>query len=193
MKASPLDHIKTFVNMRNARERMLIIAFALIFLLFLDVVLWLLPVTRSLVESIPSLTTLASELEGLKNDQNNRDLIKKKSETTIKELADDEDRLGASSQLSSLLENLSAMALESGIKITSLKPIETTTPETGKLYVAVPIQIDATAGFHQLGAFLERLETGKTFFKITDIKVTASTTTDRKHSVEMMLETYRKT
>ena len=101
MNASPLDHIKTFVNARNVRERMLIIAFALIFLLFLDVVLWLLPVTRSLVESIPSLTTLGSELEGLRNDQKSRDMIKKKSETAMKELADDEDRLGASSAISS--------------------------------------------------------------------------------------------
>ena len=192
MKANPVDFVTHFLNARSVRERTLLIIFSFILILFLDVTFWLLPVTRSLVQSLPAVSSLESQLVALKNDKKNESLIRSKWESVRADLTERENRLGASSQLSSLLENLSRTASDSGVRITSLKPIETPPPPPGKLYYAVPVQISASAGTHALGAFLERLETGNTFFKITDVKIASSPTEDKKHLIELMVETYRK-
>ena len=73
-----------------------------------------------------------------------------------------------------------------------MKPIEAPSSAGTKLYFSVPVQIHATASTHELGNFLSKLETGPSFFKVTDLKITATTTDPRRHSVELMVETYRK-
>ena len=182
--------VTRFVNARSARERLFIIVFSLIFVLFADVFGWLLPVSQLLTHRLSLISAAQTELDSLKDDKQNEALIRKKWDSIQKELMDNETRL-SSGQVSSLLENLSKLATESGVKIVSLKPTETTAP-AGKKYFAVPVQISAVAGTHELGMFLEKLEAGGTFFKITDIKISANPVNERKHAIEMMTETYRK-
>ena len=182
--------VTQFVNARSARERLFIIVFSLIFVLFADVFGWLLPVSQLLTHRLSLISAAQTELDSLKDDKQNEALIRKKWDSIQKELMDNETRL-SSGQVSSLLENLSKLATESGVKIVSLKPTETS-PPAGKKYFAVPVQISAVAGTHELGMFLEKMEAGGTFFTITDIKISANPVNERKHAIEMMTETYRK-
>ena len=186
------DFIANFLNTRSLRERLLALGFAAALVFFVDYFFWLKPAAQTLMRTMPTLSSFEAELDELKQDKKNEAVIREKGESAQKEFKEKENRIGASSQIASLLENLSKLASESGVKIMSLKPIEVLNPASGKLYFAVPIQISATAGTHELGGFLMRLETGATFFKITDLKIAANPANERKHSVEMMVETYRK-
>ena len=188
----PFGFIATFLNARAPRERLFIVGFAAAFLFFLIYMFWLQPMTNALMQTIPALSSQEARLEEMRDDKKNAVAIGQKWDATKKELQDKESRIGASSEIAPLLENLSKQASESGVRITSLKPIELLNPAAGKLYFSVPIQIKATAGTHALGAFLMRLETGGTFFKVTDLKISANTADERKHLIEMMVETYRK-
>ena len=188
-----LDPIVNFLNARAPRERLFMVGFAAALVLALDFLFWLQPVSSAISATWPKLATRQAELDELRTDKKDEALIQKKWEEIQKQLQDNESRIGASSQISAVLESLSKLASESGIRITSLKPVENVSPAANKLYYAVPIQLTATAGTHELGRFLMRLETADTFYKITDLKITANPSNEKKHLVELMLETYKKT
>ena len=187
-----LDFIAHFLNARALRERMMFMVFAGALVLTADYFLWLRPVAKAFTETWTAQSTLEAQLEQLKEDKKNGPMIQKKWEAVQRELEEKESRIGTSNQVAGLLEDLSKQAFDSGVRIMSLKPIETTASSIAKLYYSVPIQISCVAGMHELGAFCMRLETGGIFFKVTDLKIAANPANERKHSVEMMVETYRK-
>ena len=186
-----LDLVANFLNARPVRERLLLGVFFLVLLLVVDVFAWFMPITRTLTHAMPAMSALETQLEGLKSDKKNEVLIREKWENTQKQLADDEERLVGPEQIPTLLENLSKLAFDSGVKITSIQPAETT-PLPEKPYFAVPIALHAVAGTHEIGSFIERLETGHISLKITDLKIASNPLNERGHWIEMRLETYRK-
>ena len=185
------DFIANFVNSRPPRERLLLVALAVACLFFADYFLWLAPVTRSLMETLPVLSSLKQERRQLKEDQKNEALLREKWQKTEADLEEKEKRIAASNQTASLLENLSRLASASGVRILSLKPDEGS-PPPGKLYYSVPVHIDCLAGTHELGAFLNRLEAGDVYFRVSNLKIAANPNNERKHSIEMTVETFRK-
>ena len=189
---APFNVLANFLNARPSRERALFIVFAGVLVFMADYFLWLEPVTRSLIDTWPAQSLLTARVEQLKDDQRSAPMIRKKYDAVCRQLEEMEVRIGASDQIAALLEDLSKLASDSGVRIMSLRPIENPPPAQAKLYYSVPIQISCVAGTHELGAFMMRLETGSIFFKITDLKINANPASERKHSVEMMVETYRK-
>ena len=187
-----MDPVANFLNSRAPRERLFMVGFAIALVLALDYLFWLQPVTRTIAATWPKLSVHQAELDELRLDKKNENLIQKKWEETRKRLEDNEGRIGASSQIATVLENLSKLASDSGIRITSLKPVENINPSRSKLYYAVPIRLSATAGTHEMGVFLMRLEMADTFYKITDLKIAANPSNEKKHLVELMVETYKK-
>ena len=188
----PFDFVANFLNARAPRERLLLVGFAVVLVFVVDYFLWLAPVSAALMRTIPSLSSTEAELDELKEDQKNQSAIKQKWGSVQKDLKDKENGIGGSSEIAPMLENLSKLASGSGVKITSLKPVENMNPAVSKLYFSVPIQLQATAGTHELGLFLMRLETGGTYFKVANLKISANSANERKHLIEMMVETYRK-
>lgn len=188
----PLDFLTNFLNGRSAREKLMFVAFGLVFLLFLDYCFWLSPVVIVLTRTAPTLSSLQADLDALKDDKKNQSAIQQKREDVLKELADKEKGFEVSNELPALLENLSDLARKSGVRITSLKPIDGPPSTQPKLYFSIPVEIHANAGTHELGNFISDLETGPSFFKVADLKIASTVTDPRRHQVEMRVETYRK-
>ena len=186
------DFIANFLNARAPRERLFLVGFAAVLAILLDYMLWFAPVTRTLTRTVSTLSLLQTQLDELEHDKKNEAAIRQKWESIQQELLDMEGRVGASGQIAPMLEDLSKLASESGVRIVSLTPSENAGPAVSKLYLVVPIQISAMAGTHQVGAFLMRLETGSTFYKVLDLRIAANPADERKHLIEMKVETYRR-
>ena len=104
-------------------------------------------------------------------------------------------RLPAQDQISSLLEDFSSVAESSGVKILRIKPLEEPVPlnkakQVNNTYTEFPILIEARAGYHQLGAFVNKLETMDRFIKITDIDIAGMEKDPRRHDIKMRIVTY---
>ena len=104
-------------------------------------------------------------------------------------------RLPAQDQISSLLEDFSNVAESSGVKILRIKPLEEPVPlnkakQANNAYTEFPILIEARAGYHQLGAFVDKLETMDRFIKITDIDIAGMEKDPRRHDIKMRIVTY---
>ncbi len=187
-----MDAAVNFLNERNPREKLMVLVFGGIFIFTVDYFIWLAPVVNVLTKTMPILSSLNEELDTLKSDKKAAPEIKKKWDNIQNELIEKEKGFQGTDQLPALLENLSKLANEAGVRITSVKPVGDSVPVGNKLYFSVPLQMNASAGGHELGAFLSKLETDQIFYKVTDLKISQNPTNPRKHSIEMMLETYRK-
>lgn len=186
------EKLVNFVNTRNTREKVMIIALTGMLLLFLDYWLLIRPVVNVFNDTLPKLAALESKAQQFRTDKNNAPLIEKEWLGVKSQLDTREAAFISPNQLPALLENLSKLAQDSGVKILSLKPIEIFEKSASKRYGRVPIKISAIAGSYELGAFLARLESGPTFFRVTDIRVTEHQFETKRHNIDLSLETYRR-
>ena len=63
-----------------------------------------------------------------------------------------------------------------------MKPLE--------LYKEIPIQIDALAGFHQMGMFLSRVESGAQPMQVRMLRISDNPSEPRRHVVKLQLVAY---
>ncbi|MFH1665753.1 MAG: type 4a pilus biogenesis protein PilO [Candidatus Omnitrophota bacterium] len=92
------------------------------------------------------------------------------------------------------LEELSAIASDSGVKILSITPEDLKAVaiegENSGYYKEMPIIITAKSGYHQLGNFVSNLERGKRFIAIDDLDINYDNKFPRRHNIRMVLKTY---
>ncbi len=104
-------------------------------------------------------------------------------------------KLPAQQEISSLLEGLSSIAEASNVTILKIKPIEVIddTSKAGTLnqpYLKFPILIEAKAGYHQLGLFVNKLECMERFINIDDIDIRGNPAEPRRHDMRLRVSTY---
>lgn len=106
-----------------------------------------------------------------------------------------EKRLPNQDQVSSLLEDFSIVAESSGVKILRLKPLEESgntakSKSANALYSEFPILIEARAGYHQLGYFVNKVENMDRFIKVTEVDISGNDRDPRHHTIKMRIITY---
>jgi Tfp pilus assembly protein PilO len=102
------------------------------------------------------------------------------------------DLLPTEEGIPTLLESLSEMARSSGMKIVSIEPVEERDNKAlrGQAYQAIPIRMNARAGYHELGKFFSTLENSERFIKIADMRIKTNAASPKKHDVELLVLTY---
>jgi len=121
--------------------------------------------------------------------------LRRQHENFAKQAGYLEKRLPAQDQVSSILEDFSDVAESSGVKILRIKPLEEPVPlnkqkPVNNSYTEFPILIEARAGYHQLGAFVNKLETMERFIRVTDLDVTGTDKDPRHHDIKIRIVTY---
>ena len=123
--------------------------------------------------------------------------IRKQQEIFVKQAEYLKKRLPGQDQISSLLEDFSSVAEISGVNILRIRPIEEPVPlskqkalASASSYAEFPILIEARAGYHALGTFVNKLESMDRFIKITDIDVIGIDNDPRHHNIKIRMITY---
>lgn len=125
----------------------------------------------------------------------NEAAVRRQHENFAKQAGYLEKRLPSQDQVSSLLEDFSNVAESSGVKILRIKPLEEPAPlskqkPVNNSYAEFPILIEARAGYHQLGAFVNKLETMDRFIRVTDLDVAGTDKDPRHHDIKIRIITY---
>ena len=188
--------LNKFINERNPREKQMIIALGLIGIVFFDYWVLINPVIKAYIRIGSQSAPLETELKGLSDDWKNRKFIEKNWNQAKLNLENSERRFIAPNETPTFLENLSKLALDSGVKVTSLQPLESPNKNTKKApidpYTGVAIRISAIGGTHEFGKFLSWLENNSTFIKVTDIKISPNSMDDHRHILDLEIGVYRK-
>ena len=106
--------------------------------------------------------------------------------------------LPAATELLSVIERLSALANQTGVKIQTIAPQRMVEPlpatvVTGGpgarsgLYRELAIQIEAVAGLHQLGTFFSRIESSPQPVQVPSLHITQNAKDPRRHAVKLTL------
>ena len=111
--------------------------------------------------------------------------------------------LPAEQQLPAVIERLSDLASQAGVKIQTIfpqrpgeegaassAPPKPTASAGPVVYKDVLIQIDAAAGFHQLGTFLSLVETGDDPMQVSSLKIQADPKGVKWPQVRLVIKTY---
>ena len=99
--------------------------------------------------------------------------------------------------LPAVIERLTELAGQTGVKLQLIvpqRPLASATQTTGRSgvppYTEIPIQLDALAGFHQLGTFLSRVEQGEHPMQLRSLRISENPKLLRRQVVKMTLAAY---
>lgn len=104
--------------------------------------------------------------------------------------------------VSSTIETLSAMADEADVKIQTIFPVRNGRAEKDKdkggdsavvsatVFKETLIQIDALAGYHQLGAFLSTVEASAKPMRLSSLRVSANPSEIKRHNIKVVIRAY---
>lgn len=105
-------------------------------------------------------------------------------------------------ELPNVIEDISDLATQAQVKIQTIfpyRPLETSLQSTPGIvkdahdspyYKEVLIQVDALAGYHQLGTFLGSLESASTPLRVATLRIAPHQKEARRQSVKMLLKAY---
>ena len=111
--------------------------------------------------------------------------------------------LPAEQEIPTVIERLSDMAGQSGVKIQAIFPQRQVEPQApGSLgapaassskpvvFTEIPIQIDALAGYHQLGTFLSLVESADKPMQVSSLRMSGNQKEPKRHIVKLVLRAY---
>ena len=186
-------YITRFINERTPREKQMLLVLAIAAAFFLDYLILIRPVQDMFADTLPRLYAVKEEWRELKADKKNKEAIEKSWKEAEVRFQEEEKRFVTQDELSMLMDNYSKLASQSGVKLVSLKPIGLSKSQLGGgLYTPIPIESRALAGTHELGKFLSRLETNRTFFRVTNLRIMENPDDTKRHLVDLNVEVLRK-
>ena len=113
--------------------------------------------------------------------------------------------LPSEEELPAVIESLSDMAGQSQVKIQTIFPqrpgsdgagrkdkdkASAVGPQPQEVYKEVMIQIDALAGFHQLGSFLSQVEQAEKPMRVASLRITQDSKETKRQRVKLLLQSY---
>ena len=113
--------------------------------------------------------------------------FKQEAEALRARLERAKERLPSEREIPGLYRQVSDLAHQAGLAVSLFQPKE---PATKDVYQEVPISVSAEAGYHQLGAFLDRVARLPRIVNLTDMKITGISRPTGTIRADLTLATY---
>lgn len=116
-----------------------------------------------------AITTLKSDILNLDSYKKEVAKLDEKVKSFKLLFTDEED-------VSGLIENISGLANSSSVKIIQIKPVKESSDSAAvkakdNKFTEIGIQIAAKADFHQMGNFISKIESSKSFLKVSSLEI----------------------
>lgn len=162
--------------------------------LFIYFNLLLKPAFSKFISKNREFCSLKASFRSSKDLIDNKDRLSEQYDSIKKEAELIEKRFPGQDEISVILEDLSRIAEASGVKILRIKPLEEELKGSSEqglgFYSEFPILIEARAGYHQSGLFINQLESADRFIKITELDIKRSSEDSRRHNIKLKACTY---
>lgn len=173
------------------------IVYATLFIVFIvvDVAMILGWQYRLFSQHSETLTRKKQSIDNLDRDAKNLDRIRKEAEDLDKNIGDLRLYIMEEKNISYLIEDISNLGNDSGVKITQIKPVldgsgfQTVDAKDYK-FREIEIQIVAKSSFHQLGNFISKIESAKSFFKVVSLDINLDDKNYNIQNIRLSLRTF---
>ncbi len=175
------------------------------------VILWvyisylLVPIGRQAIEVGKQTQQARQRLKSLQSVVANENSVKVQYAQMDEVVSSLRKAMPAEEELPAVIDFISDLAAKTDVKIQTIFPQRANNtqqqqiqmlpdrvvkPEEPPVYVAIPIQIDALAGFHELGTFLSLVETGDKPTQVVSLRISANPKEPRRHQVNLVIRSY---
>jgi len=186
-----LDKYKSTVENLDEKSLYGIFAGILVFVFLVYYFLFLGPQLASLSKITPEIKLKAEEIRSAKNDIKRVNDYKKQLEELQAKLAEVNVKVKSKYEFPVILENISKVALASGVKIDQIMP----NPHDQELllenketkYFSFPILVEARSSYHNFGRFLNRIEKEDMILNVGTFTISSSNNS-KNHTIKMTLK-----
>ena len=185
--------LKTLKLDKNKKETLLLAAAVFFVLIGAYLFTFARPKIVELMTLFKDMRVMKNDISRVKDALAREGMLKKRVANMQEQVTLYEKKLPTEHEVPMLLEELSQMAKETYVKILGISPVYVkvgSADDKPKPYKEIPISIHALSGYHQLGAFINKLENAGRFMKVSDIEIRASNKNKRAHDVELVISTY---
>ncbi len=160
------------------------------------------PLGRSSSSLASELRKAREQLKSLENATSNETTLRTQYEEVNQSVASLRKLMPMETELPSVIESLSDLAGQSQLKIQTIFPLKglesqvdlalvnSGRPSESAVYKEVLIQIDALAGFHQLGTFLSLVEADQKPMRLASLRISQSPKESKRQTVKLMIKAY---
>ena len=185
------------LELDESKKKILLVYFLAIVVIFVAYFFFFLrPSLTKLFDILPKVRVLNLDIKAVHDDSRFEDKLTKKLDMLREKMGGYENKLSREKEIPKLLENLSKTARSSRVKILGIVPFDVSKTKQkgavagGGVYQEVPITISAYSGYHDLGIFINKLENGERFMRITDIEIKANRNNPKRHDIEFVVYAY---
>ncbi len=185
-----MQSFKKLLANKSLNKSLMINALIPVLIIVVYLSLFLGPKIKETLRLLPEASRLKTKIVNTEKEWANIDSFNARISRLHKKLDYYEKKLPGAKEIHTVLGYLSDAAKEMDVRLTEIKPIEQDRTATPPLHYRVPILLKAECGYHQLGRFLNKLESADRFMKINDIKMAASLRRADIHNVQLIVVTY---
>jgi len=135
------------------------------------------------------LKTLRTQVERARRDVAQMPSLEKKRSALASQYSAPEPTTPPEEQLPDLLEKIAQAARASHVRVTTLKPqrglAQEQVAQSG--YLEISLELAATAGYHQVGRFLDHLEQSENLVRLREVEIQPGSDDLMSHQVKMVL------
>ena len=160
------------------------------FFLFL---LFLLPVLTKFLSTSRMVAQKQSDIVTAERSTVDVAKMKEDLERFRKTVVEFEKRLPKRMKTTLTIETLQEITEKSRLKFASLEPLplkKYIIPETGDVFIEVPIRVRLNCGYYDLIEFLKNIETAGQLMKVADLTIRRSAVSPWEHAIEFSISAY---
>jgi len=164
------EKISALIEGMDEKQRYYVFAGALLLVFLLFYFVLMKPQLDSLSEISPKIKILEDDIVRTENNILRVPQFKEEVEKLKKDINLISYEIRSKEEVPLILENISKIANRNGVKIDQIMPItqdqEMLLEESDRRYFSLPILIEASAGYHDFGRFLNQIEAESNFLKV---------------------------
>ncbi|MBI3318313.1 MAG: type 4a pilus biogenesis protein PilO [Candidatus Omnitrophica bacterium] len=155
-------------------------------------ILVLIPVQSSLAGIRPQVIDLKDQLGSLRQGLNQLPAMEEELKRLFAEYELPATNLSPEEQLPQLLENIAQLARASQVRLVAVKPkadLSLLAPGPSG-YLELPVQMEASGGYHAIGSFLDAMERSKSLVRVLELQMEPSSEDLWHHQAILILQLY---
>lgn len=167
--------ISELISKIDEKNRHYLLIGALLFIFLLDYFILMRPQLVTLTKINPEIKLLSQDIEKAREDIGKLGFYQAEVKRLEGQLAQTSQKVKSREEVSIVLEQISRLANQNNIRIEQIMPFieeqKVLLEDKKRTYYALPILVQAKAGYHDFGRFINQLEKGDLFLYVTSFSI----------------------